>query len=535
MASREKKIIKVAVDKVQPHPLSRQIYTNKQTRRDQKLLTETMRLLGQLEPIIINSKGFILSGNRRWLSAQMLDWKHLDAIVVEPNKGENEEDHVRKTIVFHNQQRKKTYREVIHEAEAILGILGKNQGQRRDLLKSETPGNHFGKIGQDRFEIAAKVIGNLSGTTLRRLIDIVEFERENKANGELGIVEKVVKNEVTVSRGFNIMRQFEALKVRKKNKEKTSTDSKGNKSSARFLLNNDSSEKMESVQSNSIQLVITSPPYYNLRNYGNSTKEGVELGMEATPLAYVKNLVKHFGDVKRVLKKSGSFFLNIGDTYLTGKNLLIPSRLVLELCDRQGWFLVNEIIWKKLNPLPQNDERRLQPTYEKIFHLVLDPEKYYYKPLTIWNNEKMKLVAGAGGRTADGGKSKGGVVLSKPYKKLKDFIEEQNFKDVIIGISAGTRQTALKKTDMTIDHPAVFPEYLPILPILTTTQEGDTVLDPFSGSGTTGTAAILLGRNYTGYELNKKFFELSKEELDNACKVFETKQYQVLRQKFSTE
>ena len=97
-----------------------------------------------------------------------------------------------------------------------------------------------------------------------------------------------------------------------------------------------------------------------------------------------------------------------------------------------------------------------------------------------------------------------------------DFIEEQNFKDVITGISAGARQTELQQLDRTVDHPAIFPEYLPVLPILTTSKRGDIVLDPFSGSGTTGKAALLLGRKYIGYELNTEYAGLSERVLKEA-------------------
>ena len=114
--------------------------------------------------------------------------------------------------------------------------------------------------------------------------------------------------------------------------------------------------------------------------------------------------------------------------------------------------------------------------------------------------------------------------MSKPYERFKDFIEEQKFKDIITGISAGARQGDLKKIDRTIDHPAIFPEYLPVLPILTTTKPGDIVLDPFSGSGSTGVAALILGRKYIGYELNQEFLELSAKNLKQTTTAYNEKE-----------
>ncbi len=280
---------------------------------------------------------------------------------------------------------------------------------------------------------------------------------------------------------------------------------------------------MTEVKSYSVQVVFTSPPYYNLRNYGNSIEGEPELGHETTPQQFVQNLSNHLREVKRVLKKSGSFFLNIGETYSKGENLLIPTRLILHLCDKEGWFLVNEIIWKKTNSLPQPATRRLQPTYEKIFHLVKDPDKYYYEEFKLWNDNEIEVVRAPGGRnTETTERQEGGYTLARSYQKFKDFIEEQIVKDVIVGPNAGGRQRDLQNLDPTKDHPALMPDYLPIIPILTTSKPGDIVLDPFSGSATTGKTSLLLGRKYVGYELNPKNYELSILDLNNTIKSVQT-------------
>ena len=157
---------------------------------------------------------------------------------------------------------------------------------------------------------------------------------------------------------------------------------------------------------------------------------------------------------------------------------------------------------------------KLHNSYEKIFHLVKDPNNYFYREFKKWNTEPMEIVKNSGRRTTKAGvKSDATYTLSKPYKTFKDFIEEQEVHDVIVGICAGTRQLDLKKLDNTVDHPALFPDYLPVIPILTCSEPGDIILDPFSGSATTGRAALLLGRKYVGYELNKENFELSKLDI----------------------
>ncbi len=503
------RVIRVKLHTLRPHPAALLIYLYKP--KDIKILANTMVSAGQLEPIVINSKNEIVSGVRRFKAAQSLNWTEIEAI-----KMNNSPEEEIVSIVYRNQQRKKETREIIHEAEAILGLLGKKQGERRDLFK-EQKDNPFGAIGKDRYEKAASVIGVVSGSTLRKLMQVVEFEKGPSENRKLGLVEKVVKEGLPPNRAHAMMKSF--LAEKKEREERKSVKVKPTFTKDDVSIYNKSSAKMDEIKTGSIQVVFTSPPYYNLRNYGNSIKGKPELGHETSPQEFVNNLSTHFKDVSRVLKKTGSFFLNIGETYNRKENLLIPTRLLLRLCDKEGWYLVNEIIWRKTNSLPQPNERRLQPTYEKIFHLVKDPDKYYYEEFKMWNDKETKVVKAPGGRsTSSTAKKAGGLTLSKSYQKFKDFIDEQTVRNIITGPNASVRQTELKKIDSSKDHPALMPNYLPIIPILTTSKEGDIVLDPFSGSGTTGKIALLFGRKYVGYELNKENYELSLLDLTKTIK-----------------
>jgi DNA modification methylase len=505
----------VNVSDLTPHPLSSQIYDYRRNSKEIKILAKTIELVGLLEPIVINDKNQILSGNRRWRAFMFLGRTTIKAIRTTTN--ENEEQ----SIVFHNQQRRKTPREIINEAEAILGILGKNQGVRRDLMKEEK-GNPFGSIGRDRFEIAAKVIGDISASSLRRIMDVVEFEKQSETNREIGLVERIIKNELTASSAHNMMRSI--LRDRHERKLEKKRIIKPIHSED-FTIYNKSSEKMDEVKDNSIQVVFTSPPYFNLRNYGNGSEEEPELGHESTPQEFVKNLSKHFRDVKRILKKEGSFFLNIGETYNRGANLIIPTRLLLELCDNEGWYIVNEIIWKKTNALPQGNTRRLQPTYEKIFHLVKDPENYFYQEFRIASENEIRIVRAPNDRNANNReRGQAGYLLNRDFQKFRDFLEEQNVFDIITGPNAGARQTELQRIDNSIDHPALMPDYLPLIPILTTSRIGDTILDPFSGSATTGKTSLLLSRKYIGYELNEDNYDLSIKSLNNVVEQIKLKE-----------
>ena len=504
----EDSIFKVSLSNLKLHPTVIGIYDYKKSRRQIKVLAKTMELIGQLEPITINTDNEIISGTLRYKAALFNGWSELSARRVPKTKNEDLQ------IVFHNQQRRKTPKEIINEAETILGLLKKNQGQRRDLLKHDAS-NPFGKIGKDRFEIAAKVIGDISASSLRRMIDVVEFEKESDENRNLGLVEKIINNQLSPSRAHGLMKAVIEERKARAERVNTNVEIQNNFSTADYTLYNKSSLKMNEIKSGSVQVVFTSPPYYNLRNYGNSIDGEPELGHEDTPQEFIENLSKFFKEVKRVLKKSGSLFINIGDTFARGKNLLIPNRLIIHLCDKEGWFIVNEIIWKKSNSLPHAVTDRLQPTYEKVFHLVKDPDNYYYDELKIYNDSRISIVRGPRDRnlrTTE--RDEGGFVMTRAHQKFRDFIDAQQVKNIIEGPNASVRQRELKNLDPSTDHPALMPSYLPVIPILTTSKEGDIILDPFSGSATTGKTALLLRRKYVGYEINKSSYDLSISDLN---------------------
>ncbi|SEN22428.1 DNA modification methylase [Mucilaginibacter gossypiicola] len=502
-------VIKIRKELLSLHPLLANIYTYNDVSAVEDLAI-TIKEVGQREPVIINHNNQILSGGRRWMAINQIDSiAELDAIVIHDN---GKDDAL--NIVCHNQQRAKTKEELVKEAEILLPLLTKRQGQRNDL-KRDNATDTFNLKGKDRFEGAGKMIG-LSGSSFRQLSNVIEFEKEAEEHKELRILDKVRSGEMSFSVGDKLVKNYRKLKNESCNVVRPLYKASLIEESVKLF--NKSCLNMNEVEDETVQVVMTSVPYYGLRNYGNGVDGIPELGLESTPKEFIVNLVSHLKDVRRVLKQSGSFFLNIGETYKDRQALLIPTKLLLTLCQEQGWYLVNEIIWKKKNPIPQSLTNKLHTSYEKIFHLVKDPDNYFYQEFKIWHNNPIKLVKGPGYRDVkdDGNKKEGKWLLTKPYKKFKDFIEEQKVHDVIVGNNASGRQKDLQQLDNTVDHPALFPDYLPVLPILTTSKPGDVVLDPFSGSGTTGRVALLLGRKYIGYELNKENFDLSTLDINKA-------------------
>jgi DNA modification methylase len=129
---------------------------------------------------------------------------------------------------------------------------------------------------------------------------------------------------------------------------------------------------MKAFESESIDMCMTSPPFWGLRDYGIAG----QIGLESTSEEYVQKLIAYFHELKRILKITGSFYLNLGDTYMKKNLQMIPARVALAL-QKDGWILRNDVIWYKPNHMPSSVKDRLTNTYEHLFHFVKS-KKYYY-------------------------------------------------------------------------------------------------------------------------------------------------------------
>lgn len=307
------------------------------------------------------------------------------------------------------------------------------------------------------------------------------------------------------------------------------------------IIQGDVSDVLKSLPDESVDCCITSPPYFGLRDYGVDK----QIGLEKTPEEYIKRLVDVYREVRRVLKKDGTAWLNLGDSYanmnritttnqptgskraringdpygklkegkrialrgnkmgLKEKDLIgIPWRVALAL-QADGWWLRQDIIWHKPNPMPESVRDRCTKAHEYIFLLTKTP-KYYFDHEAIkepskneWSNSQMV------------GKTMKHNYEFEGRKKIPKHSDEKR--------SGRNKRSVWTITTKPFKeaHFATFPESL-IEPMIKTTRPDAVILDIFMGAGTTGLVAKKLGRNYLGIELNQEYIKIAEKRIKEA-------------------
>lgn len=329
----------------------------------------------------------------------------------------------------------------------------------------------------------------------------------------------------------------------------------------------DSADLLKMIPDDSIDLVITSPPYFQQREY-----DGGGIGNEKTPQEYIASLLNVFHECVRVIKPTGSIVFNVGDKYDDSSLLLMPYRFAIAATEQCGVTLVNNVTWVKSNPTPRQFKRRLVSSTEPFFHFVKTQNYKYFIDEFLKPIDEPKPNGNGTGENV--GKKYFSLIeqsLLTPKQKelarnaLEEVIEEvrngeiQGFRMKIRGIHSepfggqdGGRKIQLDKNGFTIiriygnplkkdviatpveslkncPHPAIYPvkivdEFINLL-----TEKGDVILDPFVGSGSTAVAAFQNERVYIGFDISEEYclyaqkrvssvkHQLSLWERDNAA------------------
>ena len=272
------------------------------------------------------------------------------------------------------------------------------------------------------------------------------------------------------------------------------------------LLIGDCRDRLADLPEGSVQTCITSPPYWGLRDYG---VDG-QMGLEETPDEFLSAMVDVFRSVWRVLRDDGTLWVNMGDSFNDKQLGGIPWRLAFAL-QADGWYLRSDIIWSKPNPMPESVTDRPTKAHEYIFLLTKRP-RYFYDADAIRENHARVWDAETNGGSLCGtdgrdravigghGRADRGKTVPNPAGRNKRTVWE------------------IPTQPYSEAHFATFPEALVVPCVLAGSREGDTVLDPFAGSGTTGKVAVELGREFIGVELNPEYADLAAKRITNPKK-----------------
>ena len=261
-----------------------------------------------------------------------------------------------------------------------------------------------------------------------------------------------------------------------------------------LLYKGDSAILLSRIGSESVDLVVTSPPYDELRSYG--TLEWDEFKAIAVELT-------------RVLKKGGVIVWNVSDECVKGSYSCTSMRQVLYFTDVLGLRLHDVMVWQKPNAMPRKRGKRYQASFEPMYVFSKGEPKTFHPIMR-------ECKHGGEERNQNFVSNKGkGYVKCKHVVISKECIDNNVW---CIPTATSKETTYTLKDGREIKHTAVFPKELALRHIRTWTNEGDVVLDPFLGSGTSGIAAVELGRSFIGCELNADYFQMASERLEEKMK-----------------
>lgn len=318
------------------------------------------------------------------------------------------------------------------------------------------------------------------------------------------------------------------------------------------IICGDSASVLKQFPDKSVNLVITSPPYFQQREYA-----GGEIGGENKVDGYIEAIMEVFHECVRITRDDGNIVFNLGDKYQKSSLLLVPFRFALKVLETEKVMLVNNITWVKSNPTPRQFHRRLVSSTEPFFHFVKS-NQYYYDINSFQREDKQLILSNGNGKPSRMGESYRNLIessdLSDAEKKyanqaLDEAIKEVQDGDIFsfrmkirgihspaFGGQSGGRATQMRKNGFTIiklygrklkkdviissveslrdfRHPAVYPQLIIEELIRLLTRTNDIVFDPFIGSGTSAVAAKKLGRHYIGIDINPAYVSMTEERL----------------------
>ena len=258
-----------------------------------------------------------------------------------------------------------------------------------------------------------------------------------------------------------------------------------------WLMQGDCLERMKEIPSGSVDLIVTSPPYAKQRDYNGANSS--EYLSFIRPIV-VESLCK--------LKNTGSIIINIKEHVVKGQRDLYVYKMIIDFVENLGLHFVDEYVWVKTNPFPTGAKTRFKDGWERCLHFSKGNHKFYPEQCLVKSESKW-LEGEKKRKNKLEHNTTNGSGMNMARRISDDMVRPSN---VITGSSS----------NINIGHPAVYPVYLPEYFIKAMTTNGNVVLDMFMGSGTTGVAAVNLGRKFIGIEMDQGYFEIGVNRVAEA-------------------
>ena len=462
-----------SLEKIKPHPLNAEIY---QSASNVELVQSIIRM-GLLEPLVVNTEGILISGHRRLQACRKLEIPMVRVRVESARK-----DLLDELLVEFNRYRTKTAGDKVREIKHLKKIWGKRQGERTDLQTSVKIDEGF----RDTRNRVAHMTGISTGN-ISKLLFIDEHQEQ--------LLRDIDDGRISIHQAYQHTRKVVKESGYKKEKEQTALLKAAESGERWKVIVGDS--RLIDIEPGTIQTIITSPPYWNLRDYDHPG----QMGSEATEEEFIEGLLNLFQKLKPTLKKDGCLFVELSDCAFGNQYSGTLEKFVLGMISR-GWKMRERIVAARQNAF-SNRKRTFVPSWSMIYFFTLS-NNYKFDRDRIRRPYEGKRLPRAMVWVRNGnvgtptfpnpdGKPANSLIHVKPEKYCAKILEQ---------------------TGSYLRHPAPFSRDLVIEPILATTDPGDIVLDPFSGLGTTGVAALELHRNYLGIELNPAYGEVSRKRLE---------------------
>jgi site-specific DNA-methyltransferase (adenine-specific) len=494
------------------------------------VLMASIELYGQVEAVVIDADDYIISGRHRVEALRNLGRTEVK-VVKEADLIANEK--TRKWVMMATNIRRKipiqTFIRIIEYLIAEKEVVFQ-PGARNDLLGEEAEPVNTRKVLAQKLGISEGMVQKIL-FLLRYDKNGLHVQAVDSGKCSLHQAYTDLKREIDEQKAFQKEQSdtpetpeyteeltLDATKDSFSCRDNLSGDSSGEKhvtlySEDGITVIQGSSLTMQELPDNSVDLIVCSPSYFMKRKYSDDDEE---LGLEVDYKDYIINLLRFFAECYRVLKHTGSLFINIGDTKQDGFFLALPDKLLVRLLEEQHWYLNNDIEWKKINNKPGSAKRCLNNVHERIFHLVKSKD-FYYQVAKIKTKGGPKVYEAPRHRNVKPNHTKynpSSPIFAKELKNAGDCWME--------ALTKTARKIFLSKEGWTEDyletpvahqkdkifggeHSAIMDETLPQLIILQACPKGGLVVDNFGGSGTTAIAAKKLGRRCVTYEFNMNY------------------------------